>query len=215
MKDSVRAVLRKAAIICILAGTVCLPGCAVVGPLLSVGGLAGLAPLQYASTAYTLGEFTYEYAANGKDPGEVVRAKVDGFVSGEAFALPGSSEMPDSRQGYDAPSPMPDNMLATRSRVRPGESQARQADPDGMETMAVLAASGGADATAQSLSDEARQQRVEQLLGRRSVQYERLETRRMLFGQAHARGQLSLRQTAMASAPNLVIGAMGETTLRQ
>ncbi len=65
-----------------------LSGCAVVGPLLSLGGMAGLAPLQYASTAYTIGEFGYEYAANDKTPTQVIQAKIDSVVSGDAFTAP-------------------------------------------------------------------------------------------------------------------------------
>ncbi len=55
-------------------------GCAVVGPLLTCGG-AFFTPLQYASTAYTLGEFSYEYAANDKTPDEVIQGKVDSIVA--------------------------------------------------------------------------------------------------------------------------------------
>jgi hypothetical protein len=64
-----------------------LSGCAVVAPLLGAGGLA-FAPLQYVSTAYTIGEFSYEYAANDKTPAQVVQDKYDAMVSGEAFELP-------------------------------------------------------------------------------------------------------------------------------
>ncbi|MBG0791503.1 MAG: hypothetical protein H0S80_13505 [Desulfovibrionaceae bacterium] len=71
---------------------VLLSGCAVVGPLLSLGGMAGLAPLQYVSAAYTLGEFSYEYAANDKTPNEVIQAKIDSVITGEAFQLPGDDE---------------------------------------------------------------------------------------------------------------------------
>ncbi|GEM_PF-1104308 len=50
-------------------------GCAAVGPLLTLGG-TWITPLQYASTAYTVGEFTYEYAQNGKTPDKVIEAKL-------------------------------------------------------------------------------------------------------------------------------------------
>ncbi|ADU61576.1 hypothetical protein Daes_0556 [Pseudodesulfovibrio aespoeensis Aspo-2] len=195
MKGSARAVLRKTAIIILLAvGLSGLPGCAVVGPLLSVGGMAGLAPLQYASSVYTVGEFTYEYAANDKDPGEVIQAKIDGVVTGDAFTLPDSARGYDAPKRYEAPRPMPDAMLA---RVETGPS-AGERDVDSNP----------------SLSASARQKRVEQLLGRRTLQFERLETRRMAFQQSRSRGRLTLRQTAMASTPNLFQGAKGETTLR-
>jgi hypothetical protein len=55
-------------------------GCAVVGPLLTCGG-AIFTPLQYASTAYTIGEFSYEYAANDRTPDEVIQNKVDTIVA--------------------------------------------------------------------------------------------------------------------------------------
>jgi hypothetical protein len=160
-----------------------LPGCAVVGPLLSVGGFVGMAPLQYASTVYTVGEFTYEYAANDKDPTEVIQAKIDGVLSGDAFQLP------DAVRGYDAPDGQEEVMMA-------------QAEPD------VVVADGPV------LTAQAREKRIEQLLGKRSTQFERLELRRMAFLQARTDGQLSLRQTAMASTPDLFQGAVGETRLR-
>jgi hypothetical protein len=159
-----------------------LPGCAVVGPLLSVGGFVGMAPLQYASTAYTVGEFTYEYAANDKDPTEVIQAKIDGVLSGDAFHLP------DAVRGYDA--------------------------PDGQEVMTAQAEPGVVAADGPALTAQARERRIEQLLGKRSIQFERLELRRMAFLQARTDGQLSLRQTAMASTPDLFQGAVGETRLR-
>ncbi|BCS88747.1 hypothetical protein [Pseudodesulfovibrio sediminis] len=65
-----------------------LSGCAIVGPVLSIGGLAGIGPLSYISTAYTVGEFSYEYAANDATPDEVIEHKIDAVLSGEAFELP-------------------------------------------------------------------------------------------------------------------------------
>lgn len=227
MKECARAALRKAAMIIVLVGMAVLPGCAVVGPLLSVGGMAGLAPLQYASTLYTVGEFGYEYAANDNDPGEVIRAKIDGVMSGEAFAVPGSdpaasaglSRGYDARQGFDArdgydvrpaygaPSPLPDAMFARATRLRPAAAPGSAAVPG-----AALAQRSEPDAP--SLSAEARQRRIEQLLGERTARFERLETRRLAFRQAR-RDQLTLRHTAMVAPPNLFRGAVGETTLRR
>jgi hypothetical protein len=222
MKECARAALRKAAMIIVMVGMAVLPGCAVVGPLLSVGGMAGLAPLQYASTLYTVGEFGYEYAANDNDPGEVIRAKIDGVMSGEAFAVPGPDSAAsaslsrgydarpgiDARDGYDvrpdygAPSPLPDAMFARATRLRPAAAA----------PVADVARRAGQDAP--SLSAEARQRRIEQLLGERTARFERLETRRLAFRQAR-RDQLTLRHTAMVAQPNLFRGAVGETTLRR
>jgi len=90
MKKVAQTLSAKAAFVLfvLLSAAMPLSGCAVVaGPLLGAGGLA-FAPLQYASTAYTLGEFTYQYAANDRTPDQVLEAKYDAVVSGEAFALP-------------------------------------------------------------------------------------------------------------------------------
>ncbi len=99
MIGCVKAVLRKTVLtsLAVIFSFAFLPGCAVVGPLLSMGGMIGVAPLQYASTAYTVGEFTYHYAANDKDPGEVIEDKINNILSGEAFMLP------DHVPGYDSP----------------------------------------------------------------------------------------------------------------
>ncbi|MEF2231197.1 MAG: hypothetical protein V3571_09735 [Pseudodesulfovibrio sp.] len=156
-----------------------LPGCAVVGPLLSVGGLAGFAPLQYASTAVTVGEFTYEYAANDKAPSEVIEGKILSVLDGSAFELDLDEGGPDDTRVADARTP-------TKA-----------------ETVEV------------AISAEARKQRIDQLMGRRSLEFERLELRRMAFRRAKADGELTLRQTAMASSPDLIRSSDGRTSLRQ
>lgn len=78
-----------------------LPGCALVGPALTVGGLAGIGPLSYLSTAYTVGEFTYEYAANDATPDEVIEHKLLSLASGDAF------EMPEYMKANPAGPPVP------------------------------------------------------------------------------------------------------------
>ncbi|MDD3312288.1 hypothetical protein [Pseudodesulfovibrio sp.] len=142
--------------------------------------MAGLAPLQYASTAITLGEFTYEYAANDKDPSEVIEGKIMAVLDGSAF------EMPDF-------------------------------DGDGREPVVVAEAAPAtkAETVEAAISAGARKQRIEYLLAHRDLQFERLELRRMAFRSARGDGELSLRQTAMASSPDLIRSADGRTTLRQ
>lgn len=190
MKRCVRAALGKAttrlAVVALLLAA--LPGCAVVGPLLSVGGMAGLAPLQYASTAYTVGEFSYEYAVNDKDPSEVIERKIDDVMTGKAFMLP------DFVPGAEQLNNPEGTMLAEAD------------EPDA--SLVVSSAEGPA------LSAEARHKRIQQMLGRRAVQHERLELRRMAFLRAESEDRLSLRQTAMASSPDLFQGAVDETRLR-
>lgn len=187
--------LRKAAYISmavlLLAMT---PGCAVVGPLLSVGGMAGMAPLQYASTAYTVGEFSYEYAANDKDPSEVIEGKIDDILSGKAFTL--ADFAPESEE-MNTPA---DTMLAHSETSPVAENAA--------ETTMV------AEADAPALSVEERQKRINRILGRRKTQFRRLEIRRMAFLKARSGRQLSLRRTTLGTRPDLYRGAMDETRLR-
>lgn len=188
MKGYANAALRKAAyrILAVVFVLALLPGCAVVGPLLSVGGMAGLAPLQYASTAFTVGEFSYEYAVNDKDPSEVIGKKIDDVMTGKAFMLP--EFIPGAEDLNNG------TMLADNEEV---------------ESAQVTEVAEGP-----ALSAEARNKRIEQILGRRTAQQERLELRRMAFLRAKSNGNLTLRQTAMASQPDLFQGAVDETTLR-
>ncbi len=181
-----KVTLRKVALntIAVIVFLGFLPGCAVVGPLLSIGGMAGLAPLQYASTAYTVSEFTYEYAVNENDPSEVIEAKIDSVLSGKAFMLP-------------------DYIPGAEMLNNPDGVMVAEADVEIEETV-----------VAPALSVEARQKRIDQILGKRNAQFERLEHRRMAFLKARSNGDLSLRQTAMATTPDLFQGAIDETTLR-
>lgn len=75
----------------------CMSGCAAVGPLLTLGG-TWITPLQYASTAYTVGEYSYEYAQNDRTPDMVIEAKLDSvaalFDSDEVQDLPAVQEGP-------------------------------------------------------------------------------------------------------------------------
>ena len=150
-----------------------LSGCAVVAPLLGAGGLA-FAPLQYVSTAYTIGEFTYQYAANDKTPDQVVQDKYNAMVSGEAFELP--EYLNAEPAGPEAPV-----MTAEAETTAPAMAQ----DP--------------------ALSEEARRKRIENLLGQRRTQFERLEVRRMAFLQAsQPRQTLSFNQATPTGSPDLV-----------
>ncbi len=183
MKRYAKAALRKAAIntMAMIFLVALLPGCAVVGPLLSMGSAVGFAPLQYASTAYTVGEFSYAYAANDQDPGELIQEKIDNVLTGKIFELPDylQLDMDDSDE----------------SAVMLAEADAVSGPPEGV------------------MSSEARQRRIENLLGRRELQFNRLEHRRMAFLKARSNGDLSLRQTAMISDPDLFQGAVGEVSL--
>jgi hypothetical protein len=72
-----RLILRVAplALLCLfLAGG--LAGCLAVNAVLGVIGLVASGPIQYAGTAYTVGEYTYEYAVNDKTPDVVLGEKI-------------------------------------------------------------------------------------------------------------------------------------------
>ncbi|MGE4422562.1 MAG: hypothetical protein AB7D39_09710 [Pseudodesulfovibrio sp.] len=156
-----------------------LSGCAVVAPLLGVGGLA-FAPLQYASTAYTIGEFTYQYAANDKTPDQVIEAKYDAMVSGEAFELP----------------------------------EYLQSEPAGPQAPVMSAEAETPIDQGPALSEEARRKRIENILGKRRTQFERLEVRRMAFLQAaQPRRTLSFNQTASTGTPDLVQATGSQVSL--
>jgi len=57
-----------------------LSGCLLVNAFLGVAGLVGTGPIQYASTAYSVGEYAYQYAVNDKTPDEVIEEKLAFFI---------------------------------------------------------------------------------------------------------------------------------------
>ncbi|GAB7021795.1 hypothetical protein [Salidesulfovibrio brasiliensis] len=57
-----------------------LPGCLAINMLLGAGSMFVGGPVQYASAAYTLGEYSYHYAVNDKNPGEVIEDKIAWLV---------------------------------------------------------------------------------------------------------------------------------------
>ena len=203
MQRKAKVALRKAALntLAVIFFLAMLPGCAVVGPLLSVGSFIGAAPLQYASAVYTVGEYTYEYAANDKDPSEVIEGKILAVLDGSAFDVPDFSE-DDATDGTDEVM-LADGKPATKVEVLEATMAAKADEPRLTKAETVEAA----------ISAQARKERVEQILGRRSLQFERLELRRMAFLKARSGGELSLRQTSLATSPDLFQGS-GKTTLR-
>ena len=203
MYRKAKAALRKAAltITAVVFFLSMLPGCAVVGPLLSMGSFIGAAPLQYASTVYTVGEYTYEYAANDKDPSEVIEGKIMAVLDGSAFDVPDFSK--DNADTDDTMLAKADGTPATKVEVLEATMVAKADEPRLTKAETVEAA----------ISAKARQERIDHILGRRNLEFERLELRRMAFLKARSGGELSLRQTSLASSPDLFQGS-GKTTLR-
>ncbi|WP_054652491.1 hypothetical protein [Salidesulfovibrio brasiliensis] len=104
------ALLRAAVLTASLFG---LSGCvAAIAPLLSLGGAVTAAPaVQVAATAFSVGEYCYEYSENDRNPVEVVEyklAKVSDFLDGEETEVPQAEAPvmlaePDSRSRQTAP----------------------------------------------------------------------------------------------------------------
>ncbi|WP_147819718.1 hypothetical protein [Salidesulfovibrio onnuriiensis] len=67
---------------CALIATTVLPlsGCLVLSALLGASGFVLTGPAQYIGTVYTVGEYTYELAANNKTPDMVIKEKLAWFI---------------------------------------------------------------------------------------------------------------------------------------
>lgn len=94
-----------------------LPGCLLVGGLLSGLSLVTTGPLQYASTAYTVAECSYEYAVNDKTPDQVLMAKLEYVFGGDEEGvrqpvIPATASEPvmlaQARPAADMPAPSPE-----------------------------------------------------------------------------------------------------------
>lgn len=70
--------LKVLSLLCVLAWA--LSGCALIGPAVSLGGMALTGPLQYAGTVYAVCEYSYEYAVNDNTPDEVIENKFEDFT---------------------------------------------------------------------------------------------------------------------------------------
>ena len=68
-----------------------LPGCLVINAALSIAGLLGSGPIEYAGTAYSVGEYAYQYAVNDKTPNEVVEEKLAQFMPDEGVTEDGAA----------------------------------------------------------------------------------------------------------------------------
>ena len=70
--------------IVLLAATLALPGCLAVNAAFGLLGLVGPPAAQLAGAAYTVTEYTYEYAANDRTPDQVLLAKFDWLLPTDA-----------------------------------------------------------------------------------------------------------------------------------
>lgn len=116
--------------------------------MLGVMGFLTSGPLQYAGTAYSVGEYTYQYAVNDKTPDEVFTEKLswlmpsenDPTMAGYAKALKSAvltdpHHVPDSRiQLADNTEPhLGHTSVATLPYVIPETARPRRADPSSIE----------------------------------------------------------------------------------
>lgn len=65
-----------------------LAGCLAINAMFGVLGLVGPAPIQYAGTAYSVGEYTYQFAVNDKTPDEVLGEKFAWLIGPDASSTP-------------------------------------------------------------------------------------------------------------------------------
>ncbi|MFH1914025.1 MAG: hypothetical protein ABIK45_07110 [Pseudomonadota bacterium] len=73
MSRSSRPIWMAAALLAVLPTS--LAGCLAVNAMFGVLGLVGPAPIQYAGTAYSVGEYAYHFTVNDKTPDEVLGEK--------------------------------------------------------------------------------------------------------------------------------------------
>lgn len=109
-----------------------LPGCLAINAALGIAGLLGTGPIQYAGTAYSLGEYAYHYTVRGKTPDEVIEEKLaelmpdDPEPSGHApvvltAALDNSKTLPSPLRSTDRAASAAGEARPT-AKVRPGEN---------------------------------------------------------------------------------------------
>ncbi|MDD3311932.1 hypothetical protein [Pseudodesulfovibrio sp.] len=97
-----------------------LSGCLLINAFLGVAGLVGTGPIQYASSAYSVGEYAYQYAVNDKTPDEVIEENLAIFIgpfddpdaSAEATRLAsavsgGNAKTTETALGTEPPGSMP------------------------------------------------------------------------------------------------------------
>lgn len=88
MTDMGKRLMKAFRLIALTGACMMLSGCvAAVAPLLSLGGAVSSVPVvQVAATAFSVGEYCYEYSVNDRNPVEVVEYKIAGvsdFLAGE------------------------------------------------------------------------------------------------------------------------------------
>ncbi len=95
--------MKRTVCTCLFAAALAaLPGCLAVNAMFGVLGLVTSGPVQYAGTAYTVGEYTYEYAVNGKTPDTVLGEKLAWLTGDEQpspVILAETSQMNDPPHG--------------------------------------------------------------------------------------------------------------------
>jgi hypothetical protein len=126
-----------------------LPGCLVINAALSIAGLLGSGPIEYAGTAYSVGEYAYQYAVNDKTPDEVVEEKLAQFMPDEGVTEDGvapvlvvdaseavapKNDAPLPRLGEPPPNPAVSAMLPADvhplAEVRPSAARSEPVLPE-------------------------------------------------------------------------------------
>jgi hypothetical protein len=130
-----------------VAALAALPGCLAVNAMFGVLGLVTSGPVQYAGTAYTVGEYTYEYAVNGKTPDAVLGEKFAWLTEDEpqppvvlAETSPEGAPPHGATQADAATPLMADG--ADSLTLRPGHGP--QPETDRYDTVSLMADAGPA-----------------------------------------------------------------------
>lgn len=109
-------------------GLLFLPGCLAINALFGGIGLIASGPIQYVGTAYTIGEYAYEYAANDRNPAEVLGERITLLTSPEQWPGEMAAHMrkppPEQVHVAEARPPRP----ASRTIPAPETRQIRIAD---------------------------------------------------------------------------------------
>ena len=76
------------ATLCLLAGLTSLSGCLAINAALGLFSFIGPPAAQLAGAAYTVTEYSYEYAANDRTPDQVMLAKIDWLIGADEESVP-------------------------------------------------------------------------------------------------------------------------------
>jgi len=122
------------------AAVMVLPGCLAMNAVLGVLGYLGTGPVQYAGTAYSITEYTYEYVVNDKTPDQTIKEKFAWIIPAEEE--PEQLEFAKTFRQPDTPGPSGEmNSEVIVAEATLGASRALTLTPEHKEKPTVTIAS--------------------------------------------------------------------------